>query len=535
MPRRPPTPPPNPRRRFLVALGFGAASAAIARTIPTTSGQLVTLTVAEGGGETGVTNRPVTSQLEAVGVDPALTEPPAMADAVDPVDLATHVFDLVISNGRVIDPLSGFDGVLNIGLNAGVITATAAAPLNSANVIDATGKVVSPGFIDILSYEPNPFGVWFKVADGVTTNLAMHGVNNYANAFFSRYQDQTPIHFGGAFHQHFMRGEDIGAKPDKQLTEPQLDDFAELARTNLQNGFAGIAFSPEYSPATSAAEIDRLAAVANEYGHTAFFHTRSSDPASSLAGVAEVIELGRRTGIPVHIEHMHSTGATRHMATTLELIQSARDEGLDVTACVYPYDYWATTLASFRFAGDWRARYGLTYEDLQVAGTETRLTEASFGQAKRENLLVAAIGSIPEEEVRMALERRWVMLGSDAILTESLNNHPRASGTFCRLLGRYVRELGLLDLNAALAKMTSLPAQRTEAMIPAMRRKGRLQRGADADITIFDPATVLDQATVSRPDLPSVGIEHVIVEGQSVMTGGVLQRTRLPGRGLMSG
>jgi len=458
-----------------------------------------------------------------------------MADAGPEVDLATHVFDVVIRNGRVIDPMSGFDGLLTVGLNGGVITAiTSGDPLPAEVEIDASGKVVSPGFVDILSYEPNPFGVWTKAADGVTTNLAMHGVNNYAPAFFERYDGASPIHFGGAFHQHFLRGEDLDARPDLPLDEAQLAAFTDLARQSLGAGFAGVAFSPEYSPGTSTSEIEALAGVAAEFGHVAFFHTRSSDPATSLPGVIEALELGRRTGIGVHISHFHSTGATNHMVDAIAAIEAARADGVDATACVYPYDFWATTLQSFRFVGDWQARYGLGFSDLQVAGSTETLTASSYDAAFSENKLVAALGSIDQAEIDLALAQPWVMVGSDAILTADLNNHPRASGTFSRLLGRYVRERGVLDLPTALAKMTSLPTMRTESMIPAMRRKGRLQRGADADITIFDPATVIDRATIAEPGITALGMEHVFVDGRRVIADGEARRTVFPGKPLES-
>lgn len=531
------SPPPNLRRRLLVALGFGAATAGIGWKLP---GEPAAGGSTDGTGDptpTTTTGNPAPSATSTVTApESTLDEPPAMPDAGPEVDLSTHVFDVVIRNGRVIDPMSGFDGVLNVGLNGGVITAvTAGDPLPAEVELDGTGRVVSPGFVDLLSYEPNPFGVWTKAADGVTTNLAMHGVNNYAPAFFERYTGQSPIHFGGAFHQHFMRGEDLGARPDVPLDEAQVAEFAALAEESLAAGFAGIAFSPEYSPATSTAEIDALARVAAQFGHQGFFHTRSSDPATSLAGMVEALDVARRTGIGVHISHFHSTGATDHMVEAIAAVERARGEGVDATACVYPYDFWATTLQSFRFVGDWRARYGLDYGDLQVAGTTERLTEATYPAAFADNALVAALGSIEPAEIDLALAQPWVMLGSDAILTADLNNHPRASGTFSRLLGRYVRDRGVLDLPTALAKMTSLPTRRTEGMIPAMRRKGRLQRGADADITIFDPTIIIDRATVADPGATAWGVEHVFVAGRRVIADGQARRTVLPGQPLRSG
>jgi N-acyl-D-aspartate/D-glutamate deacylase len=513
------------RRRLLVALGYGAANIGVASLVgwrarfnstpaaPSATSTLVDLTAAVG-----------------------MAEPQPLPEAA-PQPGPDHTYQQVIVNGRVIDPGTGFDAVVNVGIDGGVVTAVSSDPLVGAETIDATGLVVAPGFIDLLSYEPNPFGIWYKVADGVTTNLAMHGVNNYAEAFFARYEGTSPIHFGGAFHHHFMRAADLRAGVEDALDPVQLDTFDALARASLEQGFAGVSFSPEYSPGTTTEELLRLTASAVELGHMAFFHARYSDPfppGTSDEAIDEILQVATETGASVHIEHLSSTGATFKMAEVLDRLDAARASGIDVTACVYPYDFWGTFLASSRFAPGWQERFGLTYSDLQVAGSEVVLSEATFDQAVADNLLVAALGSIPEEEVQLALKRDWVMVASDAILEPELNNHPRAAGTFARTLGRYVRDLGVIDLPAALAKMTILPAQRVEAMIPDMARKGRLRRGADADIVIFDPATIADQATVAAPKVPSVGVHWVLVEGQVAIRNGEQLRNVRAGRALRS-
>ncbi len=511
------------RRRLLIALGYGAANAALASAVgfhPRPPG-----------------NRNPNATSTIVNLTSAVLRgiPPALADA-GPEPRLGHVYELVIANGRVIDPDSGFDGQADIGIDGGVISSISLDTLAGAEVIDARDRVVAPGFIDLLSYEPNSFGIWYKLADGVTTNLAMHGVNNYAEPFFDRYENAAPIHFGGAFHQHFMRAE-LGIGVEDPLSAPQLDAFAALLGENLAGGLAGVSFSPEYSPGTTTEEMVRLASVAADLGHASFFHVRYSDPYSpgtSAEAIDEALEVARRSGAAIHIEHISSTGGTFVMAETLDTLDQARADGIDVTACLYPYDFWGTFLASPRFSDGWRDRFDLAYEDLQVAGTDRRLSADTYPEAWRANKLVAALGSIPEDEVQLALKTPWILVASDAILNPDLNNHPRAAGTFCRLLGRYVRELGVLDLQSALAKITILPARRVERMIPAMGRKGRLQRGADADIVVFNPVTVADRATVASPNLASVGIDWVLVAGQVALRQGTAQHNVKAGQALRS-
>ena len=448
-------------------------------------------------------------------------------------------FDLAIIGGRVIDPASGFDAVAGVGISGSTVAAISvdpdAPPLEAARTIDATGLVVSPGFIDILSYSPNGYGEWYKLADGVTTNLGMHGLDNRAENWFAAHPDgSSPVHFGGASDHAFVR-QVRGLEPYDTATDGTLAAMLEDARADLRNGFVGLHMQPEYTPGTSAGALLAHAAVAAEHGVPLCVHARYSDnlpPGTNLQAISELVGAARETGAHVHVEHINSTGGTGVMAEALGRIGEAIGEGLSMTACAYPYEFWATYLKSARYQ-DWQEKYGIDYGDLQVAGTSERLTEQTFADAYAANALTAAFAMSPED-VEMPLQADFVMVGSDAILERSHNNHPRSTGCFSRVLGHYVRERGVLDLETALAKMTIQPARLLEGRCPALLRKGRLGIGADADITVFDPATVIDRSTIANPAQESAGIQWVVVEGQVARSPDGFTDIQPAGRGLRS-
>jgi N-acyl-D-aspartate/D-glutamate deacylase len=491
---------------LLLALGFGAANVAVLGQLDRGSSP-----GADRAGGIGF-RRP-----EAGSVPP-----PALAGAAA-APPADHVFDIVIAGGRVVDPETGYDDDADIGIDGPTVTAISRSALRGRTKIDAADRVVAPGFIDLLSYEPNSYGIWFKVADGVTTNLGMHGINATATDFFARFAAEgSPCHYGGAYDNPFMRGDGgLGLASGATASAAQLDQLAADVGQQIQAGWIGIDLEPEYTPGIAFEEMRRQAEVAATMGVPVFVHGRYSDmdePGTNRDTLAEILDLARQTGAAVHVEHITSTGGTFSMAESLHTLQRAiDDEGLDISACMYPYTYWATYLGSPRFADGWQDRYRIGYDDLVIAGTGERLTQATFERYRRDNRLAAAY-AIPEGDVRAGLRSPLVMLGSDSILEPGDNNHPRAAGCFARTLGHYVRDEEILDLMAALAKMTIMPARRLEGRAPALRKKGRLQRGADADITIFDPATVGDRATLERPAQASRGIDWVLVLGQVVQS-----------------
>lgn len=520
------------RRRFVLTLVFGGANAAILSRLPR----------ARTAPAAAVGPRPPASPTVAEGPTPtgySRPEPPPEPATIEGASAqsADHTFDLVIKGGRVMDPASGFDAVADVGIEGDTVTLiSAGTALAGTFEIDASNHVVAPGFIDFLSYEPNEYGIWFKVADGVTTNLGMHGLNIRAADFFATYEGRSPCHFGGAFDDPFMRGE-LGVGADDPAPPEVIAELARLAEEDIRAGYLGIDLEPEYTPGVDGAEILAMGQVAARLNVPLAFHGRYSDmapPGTNVDTLREILDTARATGCAVHVEHIISTGGTFSMAESLATLSKAqKDEGIDVTACMYPYDFWATYLGSHRFDDGWQERFRISYEDLEIAGTGERLTEATFQQYRAENKLAVAY-AIPEEDVRTCLQSPFVLMGSDAICEPHNNNHPRAAGTFARTLGRYVRDEQVLDLMEALAKMTVLPARRLEAQAPDLRRKGRLQIGSSADITIFDPATVADRSTVQQPATESAGIAWVFVDGQVVKDPDGLKRDALPGRPLRS-
>jgi dihydroorotase len=400
--------------------------------------------------------------------------------------------------------------------------------------------VVAPGFIDVLSYEPNDYGIWFKISDGVTTNLGMHGINSTAEQFFNNYVGRSPCHIGGAFDDPYMRSTFEGLGITQAAQPYQLSQLESQVTTGFEQGWIGLDFEPEYTPGVKTEEMIDLGKIATQQGKPIFFHARYSDPARNLKGIDEVLRVAHATGAGVHVDHITSTGGTYTMPASLAKLAAARKAGVSATACMYPYTFWATTLGAARFGPDPETgqsaveRFRIRYEDMVIVGTGEHLTESSFNSMRNsgQNPLVAVLNSIPESDIEAGLKSDFVMIGSDAILEPGNHNHPRSTGCFSRTLGVYVREKKIISLQQALAKMTILPAKRLEKGAPVMKKKGRLQRGAHADITVFDPATVKDQGTVENPGQASIGVEYVLVLGKIVKDKTGVKKDVIPGKAI---
>jgi len=286
-----------------------------------------------------------------------------------------------------------------------------------------------------------------------------------------------------------------------------------------------------YTPAATHQEIIEMFRVAAKYNASVHVHMRYSgvkEPTTGLAALEEVIAAAAETGAPLHVVHITSM-ELKTTPDAIAMIEGARQHGIDVTTENYPYTAGSTSIESTVFDPGWQEAQGITFKDLQWAATGERLTAETFEKYRKEGGIVV-IHSIPEEDVRIALANPNIIVASDGMRITGPKVHPRGQGTYSRILGHYVREEKVLDLMTALRKMTLLPAQRLEKHAPAFHDKGRIRVGADADITVFDAARIIDKATFTDPLEYSEGIQFVLVNGTPVLKDGQFVEGVLPGR-----
>jgi N-acyl-D-aspartate/D-glutamate deacylase len=445
-------------------------------------------------------------------------------------------YDLVIANGRVMDPASGVDAVRHVGVRSGKIAAVSASPLRGTTTVDAKGLVVAPGFIDLHSHGQTPENYRFKARDGVTTALEMEVGASPVAAWYREREGRSLVNFGATAGELQARMSVMGdtgklvprdKAVERATTAEERKRIHALLRQGLDEGALGIGMGIAYEPLATRAEVLEVFRVAAERRATIFVHLRSGGPVEpgAIDSLQEAIANAAATGASVHVVHITST-CIREAPLCVAMIDGARQRKLDMTTEAYPYTAGMTDLASAIFAEGWQQRMGgIGFGDLQWALTGERLTPESFARYRKTGGMVA-VHSIPEEVARFAVGQPHVMVASDGIMDEG-KGHPRAAGTFARVLGRYVREQKALSLMDALKKMTSMPAERL-----GLASKGRIAVGADADVTAFDPARVIDRATFEKPAQYSEGIEWVLVNGVAVVSKGQLVEGVLPGQGV---
>jgi N-acyl-D-aspartate/D-glutamate deacylase len=439
-------------------------------------------------------------------------------------------YDLVVANGRVIDPESRLDATRHVGIRDGRIAAVSETPLAGARVIDATGHVVVPGFVDLHEHGQQEESYRMMVRDGVTSAFELEaGTADVAGWYAARDGGQI-VNYGVSVGHIPARMKVLG-DPGKGLlpagiggtgsaTEAQVAEMEAILRKGLADGAVAVGMGSAYTPGAPMAELARMFRVAAGSGASTHIHLRGG-----LDGLNETIATAKAAGAPLHIVHVNSV-AGDDIAAFLAAIEAARAAGQDVTTEAYPYGAGMTEIQSALF-DDWESWPAERFALHQLVATGERLTRDTFAQARATGGTVIIHGR-SEAQTRAAIVSPLSMIASDGFI-ENGRGHPRTSGTYAKVLGQYVRDEGAIPLMEAVRRMTIEPARRLEKRVPAMARKGRLAVGADADLTVFDPATVQDRATYENGAIPSAGIPFVIVGGQVVVEDGSVTAAR-PGR-----
>jgi dihydroorotase len=466
---------------------------------------------------------------------------------------AEETFDVVLNGGRVMDPESGLDATRHIGIRGDSIAAISPEPLTGRVVLDVSGLVVAPGFIDLHAHGQSNDASEFQVHDGVTTALELetgmpliagfiesrkgralinhgasvaHGMNR---TFVLPQHSELAARLSKELHQREMTIEDyvaLMASAYDPLNPEELHRLAGVMSQGLREGALGIGMEHQYFPGAGRDEIFRVFQMASQWRAPIFTHVRSM----GVDGMQEVIANATATGASLHIVHVNSSSLGK-LPLVLEMIEGAQRRGLDITTEAYPYTAASTGLESAIFDPGWQESLDISYGDIQWQDSGERLNEQTFN-AYRQSGGVVIIHMMKPEWIELAMATPFVMVASDG-MPYAPGAHPRSAGTFSRLLGYYVREKGVLDLMTALKKITLMPAQRLEDIAPQMKDKGRIRVGADADITVFNAGTVIDTATFEEDLSFSEGIQHVLVNGTLVVRDGATVSGAMPGRAVL--
>ncbi len=492
---------------------------------------------------------------------------------------AADKYDLVILGGRVMDPETGLDGVHNVGVVDGRITVITKEKIEGKETIDASDHVVAPGFIDTHVHVVDvPFCQKLMLRDGVTTPLDLEVGAYPVDRFYDTLEGRSQSNYGAAVSSLGIREKvfnpkyksktgiittDIFAKDEHSFvdmkwsatvpTEKQIGQINEMVEDGLKLGALGIGVPVGYmTHGVTSKETSSWQQLAAKYGRATFLHGRFSSQQAPTTGILGFEELLANVGVyggGLLLQHMHqqALGETKE---ALQMVDGARKNGLSVVAEIYPYNYGATIVgADYLHPDNYGPNMGRTYKDIIEVATLKPLTKERYEKlVKTAPSTAVMFYGAKEDDLYRALAHPGTIVASDAFPLTMIRNgkmaidwdtpydavqgHPRAAGTNAIVL-RMVREKKLMPLMTAISKMTYLPAQFLEQNgVAQMAFKGRIQLGADADITIFDPKTVGDNSTPKQAGLPSTGIPYVIVNGTVVVKDSKVLKGVYPGKAI---
>jgi N-acyl-D-glutamate deacylase len=485
--------------------------------------------------------------------------------------------DLVLIGGRMLDPETGHDDIADVAVRDGRIVAVGRDLGPATRAVPVHGLVVAPGFIDLHAHGQCVPADRMQAFDGVTTTLELEvGVWPVARWYDEQAHAGRVLNYGASTGWIFTR---IAAMTEQQTesslagmgramadsrwaqqvaTPAEMAEIIERVQDGLDQGGLGIGFPNAYAPEAGVKEISALCSLASSIGVPTFTHIAymsNIDPQSSIDAYTRLIGLAGSTGAHMHICHFNST-SLQDVERAAELVGNAQAQGLKVTVEAYPYGTGSTVVGAAFFSDPaFPQRTGGGYDTIEHLTSGHRyidrddlvaakdgdpgafvlwhFLDVAMNDRHRDLLDVSVLypnGAIASDSVPWLLPDGSAYGGNDWPLPDDVISHPRSGGTFTRFLRKWVRERQAISLLEGLSKCTLIPARLLEASTPAMRRKGRIQAGCDADIVCFDFDALTDKADFRNPNRPSEGVRHLLVGGEPVIANGELIREARPGR-----
>ena len=484
---------------------------------------------------------------------------------------------LLITGGRVVDPASGMDAIGDVAVVDGMIAAVGTGLGGAERMIDATGLVVAPGFIDLHAHGQSLPADRMQAFDGVTTTLDLEaGVLPVASWYRRQAEKGRVLNYGASANWAFARiGAMTGSNAESSLeafgnamrdrrwvdnvaSEKEVAGILERIAGGLSEGAIGIGILNAYAPGAGVQELTavcQLAAARDVPTFTHIAYMSRIDPESAAEAYIRLIGYAGATGAHMHICHFNSSSKT-DIERCVALVAKAQAQGLPITVESYPYGTGSTVLAAAFFSDpEFEARNGLGYDSVQRVTDGHRFRdreELLAAQAEEPSALVLwhvldiennshhrdlldmsvlyPGGAIASDAMPWTLTDGKAYTGDAWPLPDDATSHPRSAGCFTRFIREWVRERRKISLLEGIRKCALIPAEILSPSTPAMRAKGRLQAGADADVVVFDYETLSDRATFTAMNRPSEGVRHLVVSGQPLISDGVLDLAARPGQ-----
>lgn len=433
------------------------------------------------------------------------------------------MLDIKIVNGKIIDVENKkvIDG--DLGIKDGKITDIGSVLEEAKVVIDAEGKHISPGFIDIHMHEED-FSLTKKeeydISDtmlsmGVTT-CAVGNCGNNRQSIAELYdfikEKGNPVNYLTYIGHNFLRVGVGNTDIYKKSSKEQIEKMQKLVKEAIDFGAVGVSYGLEYCPGIDTEEAIAITKEIKGRDDLLLAAHYRKDAIHALDSIDEMAYIGKETKIPFQISHLSSCSAFGNMTEALNLIQNLADSGLDLMVDAYPYDAFSTFIGSAVFDDGCLETWKKSYDSIMLTEEPFKgmfCDKELFEKARKEYPKMLAVAYVMnEEEIIEALNHPLVMVASDGIYRNH-SGHPRGAGTFPRVIGRFVRDQKVMEFFDAINKMTYMPAKRLK-----LKNKGLLKEGYDADITIFNYDTIIDNATFQDPQLKPEGIDYVIVNGK---------------------